>query len=871
MVEDALMKEDFDSVAYLNTVFPDEASLFGLDTFLLGVSTQMGVLEEEISHSVQAQSLAGQEASVQITSAQSFISQLFDKMGDIRKKATNSEKMVQEICADIKKLDIAKTHLQTSITSLKRLQMLITAVGQLEILAQDLHYREAANLLDAVKQLMASFDQAAYNHIPIILEIKERVHVLQAHLKKHAHRAFREIGQLVDSIAAPSAQELIGEIPGTMKAFSDSCLVVDCLGIAARRELLEELVQLQLVPYEKLFAPEKQHCTLDQVERRWAWFKRLMKSVDTKFAHICPMHWRLPLRLCLEFTERTKGHLVTLLTQLEGSNNIDVHALLKALQSTLRFEQEMGARFAADIPSGARTDKQDQDTASASKGGHRRGYNSNTKFYSQGQQNTLDGEKLKEDGHVMYIPTDHTIVEDDEEIGFLRLAHGVVAGDRGISSIFDKFLGSYVILERQNLEDMLLRLSEEEDTAASSAGGSEGGVGSSGSDSDSSISRGNNVYGSSMSMFVFIKNSIKRCTAFSKGATFLSLSAELKTCMHQYVGLLRKRCPVAEKVPSIFPNGGAATLAHQLAPGAEKAICFLINTGEYCSEVVPQLEQMIKSKIAPELADKVDFANEADLFMDLVAFALKVLVSGVMHQCSDAFRTMAATNWPAVQQVSEESPYVHRISAVLVEAVPAVRSSLGDGYFNSFCAKLASAVCDLYLEVVMRQTKIGEAGSQQLLLDVYNVKTILTHLHTLGATADSTGSTEKGLSGQPTRKAAPPVYSKLVTTRMGHIETVLKLVGTPEEQGMLLERFRIMWPEGKATDLQSIMQLKGLSRTVQISMLEAFGLTATAAANFQFNQSGGGGEALSSSSAAAKMMRKYGSELSGSIKKLGLT
>ena len=36
-------------------------------------------------------------------------------------------------------------------------------------------------------------------------------------------------------------------LPGSMKAFSDSCLVVDSLGVAARRELLEEFVQQQLV------------------------------------------------------------------------------------------------------------------------------------------------------------------------------------------------------------------------------------------------------------------------------------------------------------------------------------------------------------------------------------------------------------------------------------------------------------------------------------------------------------------------------------------------------------------------------------------------------------------------------------------------
>jgi hypothetical protein len=50
-----------------------------------------------------------------------------------------------------------------------------------------------------------------------------------------------------------------------MKSLNDACLVVDALGIKARKELLEEFVQLQLVPYEKLFGAEKEYFSLDQV------------------------------------------------------------------------------------------------------------------------------------------------------------------------------------------------------------------------------------------------------------------------------------------------------------------------------------------------------------------------------------------------------------------------------------------------------------------------------------------------------------------------------------------------------------------------------------------------------------------------------
>jgi uncharacterized coiled-coil DUF342 family protein len=70
-----------------------------------------------------------------ILETQESITDLFQKISDIKLKASQSEKMVQEICADIKKLDYAKNHLQTSITSLNRLQMLISAVGQLEVMS----------------------------------------------------------------------------------------------------------------------------------------------------------------------------------------------------------------------------------------------------------------------------------------------------------------------------------------------------------------------------------------------------------------------------------------------------------------------------------------------------------------------------------------------------------------------------------------------------------------------------------------------------------------------------------------------------------------------------------------------------------------
>lgn len=102
--------------------------------------------------------------------------------------------MVQELCADIKKLDYAKNHLQTSITSLNRLQMLINAVSQLEILAAEYQYREAANMFDAVKQFMIHFEN--YQHISIIMDLNKRVEVIRETMTVHIRRIFSDLAKV---------------------------------------------------------------------------------------------------------------------------------------------------------------------------------------------------------------------------------------------------------------------------------------------------------------------------------------------------------------------------------------------------------------------------------------------------------------------------------------------------------------------------------------------------------------------------------------------------------------------------------------------------------------------------------------------------
>ena len=91
---------------------------------------------------------------------------------------------------------------------------------------------------------------------------------------------------------------------------------------------------------------------------------------------------------------------------------------------------------------------------------------------------------------------------------------------------------------------------------------------------------------------------------------------------------------------------------------------------------------------------------------------------------------------------------------------------------------------------------------------MYNIKTQLLNLHSFGP------------DELYRQSGIPALYEKLVTGRFARIE--VQFVGTPEDEAMLVERFRIMWPEGNASDLEKIMSLKGVGNKSRQTIPESF-------------------------------------------------
>lgn len=635
--------------------------------------------------------------------------------------------MITMTSIDPSTFSLVNKSLEGSSRTLQKLEALVDSIKELENElkeAQYDYYRNVADMLSRVKEQMACFD--AYGAIPHVLLIRSKIRAIENELKNHIQWSCREIGPLVNNDSGLDSEEIISTID--LQTLSQLYLVIDVLGVSFRKDLLERFAQLQLIPYEKLFKIGSKHAGLEFLDRRYAWFKRLLKAADDRVSSIFPASWNLPYHLFVEFSRRTTKHVADVLESAENDSTdaiAHVATLLKALKCILTFEAEMKA--SSDMQT------RSFETQSADEGnGERRDF----------------------------------------------------IAPPSITEAFDSFLGPYVQLERQGLEELMDKLMQEEEASMRDEAAS----------TSSSVGRSKDPFGSSHKMFEFIKNSLKRCTAYSTGNTYLSLSKEFRICLQHYAENLRFRCP-----SPVSAKGGKPQ--YVITPSGEQLMSRIVTTGEYCIDTVPKLEEMMKKHISPSLCEEVDFSVQIDTFMDMVSFTYSIMTAGISERLEPAMRTLRTkTNVTSIDFVGDDSLYVKEINMVLNETIPRVRICMSGSYFQGFCMKLATTVLDKFLENLWLLKRISKTGGGQLLLDLQGVKTYLLRM--------PNSHLVQGEEPIVISKA----YNNLVASKSILVERVLKLVCT--EDDMMQENFKLLWPEGKQSDLDAVIAIKSSGNVV---------------------------------------------------------
>ncbi|KAF4591972.1 GARP complex subunit Vps53 [Ophiocordyceps camponoti-floridani] len=327
---------DYDAMDHLNLLFSQPSAISSISQVSQRLRARQNELSDEMEALESAQAYKPNSSLERMQSAQSELAQLFRKIETVRSRAIETEQNITSMTADIKRLDGTKRNLTLSMTALKRLQMLTTAYEQLRGLAKARQYRECAGLLQAVVQLMKHFN--SYRSIEQIATLSREVSELQRQL----------LEQICEDFEMAFAKSEVSSSKGML---IEACYVMDALGESAKSRLTTWYVNTELREYRQLFRGNDEAGSLDNIGRRYAWFKRMMKTHDEEHATLFPPHWRINELLATAFCEGTRddfrGILERSMRRSDG-HKVDVNLLLSCLQETLDFEQGLERRFFAE-------------------------------------------------------------------------------------------------------------------------------------------------------------------------------------------------------------------------------------------------------------------------------------------------------------------------------------------------------------------------------------------------------------------------------------------------------------------------------------------------------------------------------------------
>ncbi|KAL9859634.1 Vacuolar protein sorting-associated protein 53 A [Arabidopsis thaliana] len=546
-----------------------------------------------------------------------------------------------------------------------------------------------------------------------------------------------------------------------LQKLSDSCLVVDALEPSVREELVNNFCSRELTSYEQIFEGAEL-AKLDKTERRYAWIKRRIRT-NEEIWKIFPASWHVPYRLCIQFCKQTRKQVEFILVNMKEKPVVAI--LLLALQSTVEFEKELEKKFGGGVPTKDIEDDIEE--------------------IGTWEDNSQNISKIRKKYEKKFAASQET-----EENGFQQEKTGnkdlSVTGAgfnfRGmISSCFEPHLTPYIELEEKTLMDDLEKIVQES--------------------WDVEDGSQNNVLSSSTQLFSNIKKSLKRCNTLSKNQTLFNLFKVFQRVLKAY----------ATKLFFKLPKGGTGIVAAatgmdgqiKVSERDERVICYIVNSAEYCHKTSGELAENVSEIIDPHYADGVDMSEVQDEFSAVITKALVTLVLGLETKFDTEMAVMTRVPWSTLESVGDQSGYVNGINTVLSGSIPVLGKLLTPVYFQFFLDKLASSLGPRFYANIFRCKQLSETGAQQMLLDTQAVKSILLEIPSLARQTSTAAS-----------------YSKFVSREMSRAEALLKVILSPIDS--VADTYRALFPEGTPMEFQRILELKGLKKADQQSILDDF-------------------------------------------------
>lgn len=506
-----------------------------------------------------------------------------------------------------------------------------------------------------------------------------------------------------------------------------------------------------------------------------------MLDFESKYGTVFPEQWEVSERIVVEFCNITASELSKIMSKRK--TEIDVKLLLYAINKTSQFEDLLGKRFTGctlteSVQKSTRTDK----------------------------RALLESDKEQS--------SDEKSITGDENIAppsnspFRNL----------IGESFKPYLDIYTESIDRNLNDLIekfLQVSKQQSVNASLESCAE--------------------------LFIFYKKSLVQCTQLSNGKTLFDLVLVFKKYLREYASkILENQIPKVNAPANATITSSMSllkqkdfqnlqTAANQVINSFMKEgevprytkeerilVCKILTTSEYCLETVQQLEEKLREKIDLSLTENVDLSEEKDIFHRVVSHCIQLLVQDVENLCESSLTVMTKIQWQNISNVGDQSPYVNSIISHFKQTIPTIRDNLASSrkYYTQFCHKFISSFIPKFINNLYKCRPISIdgvgniLGSEQLLLDIHSLKTVLLELPTI--------------ESQVNRKP-PASYSKTVIKGMTKAEMIVKIVmANVNPHALFIEQYLKLLPDNTFAEFHKICDMKGIKRADQALLVDVY-------------------------------------------------
>ncbi|CDZ98316.1 Late Golgi protein sorting complex, subunit Vps53 [Phaffia rhodozyma] len=329
------MSDDQDLINTLNQLLPNEQALQKAHLIQASLRTQLRQTRDEIAHLLTE--LKKDQSKERIQIVQSLIAELLLQTSRIKEKALESETIVRDITRDIQSLDRGKKNLVQTVTVLRQLGHLVKALDRLDALIPTKRYKDIADALSTVKEYASSF--RPYATVDEVAKLQKAAAEKQAICRTMVSEEFENF-----FVPPPSSTTDPSSVPpsATIAVVASACHVVDVLGSDVRSMLLDRYCTLELREYRRIFRSTDEAGQLDNINRRYAYLRRILKSHEEEREPAFPKEWKVGAYLVARFAEVTSQDLRNVLSKKTPGS---VTLLLEALQFTLDFEAQMSSKF----------------------------------------------------------------------------------------------------------------------------------------------------------------------------------------------------------------------------------------------------------------------------------------------------------------------------------------------------------------------------------------------------------------------------------------------------------------------------------------------------------------------------------------------